>query len=94
LLSGNVHFSEISHIKTTAYPLVEYTASGMTHVNTAYAQAPNAYRLAGPYVDLNIGLVEIDWDASPWPVVFLKVIGLDGKVALAYQLSLGSLQAP
>jgi alkaline phosphatase D len=94
LLSGNVHFLEVSRSKETVYPLVEFSSSGMTHVNRAYAQAANDYRLAGPYVDVNAGLVDIDWSAKPWPIITFKVIGLDGTVALTHPLSLGALQVP
>ena len=46
-LSGNVHFSEISSIENGKYPLLEFTSSGLTHINLAYAQAGNKHRIAG-----------------------------------------------
>ena len=49
LLSGNVHFAELSKTDASDYPLYELTSSGMTHVNSAYAKAANAYRIAGPF---------------------------------------------
>jgi len=91
LLSGNVHFSEISKIDNGAYPLYEFTASGMTHVNSTYAAAPNGFRTAGPYVDLNVGLIEIDWDAKPGPEIVMKALGLKGEVGYRKTISLGEL---
>ena len=53
LLSGNVHFGEVSGIVELDYPLLELTSSGLTHVNEHYAGMKNSYRVAGPVVELN-----------------------------------------
>jgi alkaline phosphatase D len=93
LLSGNVHFAEISQYKKGVYPFVELTSSGMTHINEIYGKAANAYRIAGPYIDLNFGIVEIDWDAKPAPVITLKAIGADGSTGFMHTVNLDELQA-
>lgn len=90
-LSGNVHFGEISRVETAAYPLLDFTSSGLTHVNESYARMVNSYRVAGPYVDLNFGLVEIDWAAGPVVVTF-KLIDLEGTEVFAHKVPLDSLQ--
>jgi alkaline phosphatase D len=90
-LSGNVHFAEISKFDEGPYPLYDFTSSGLTHINESYARAVNSYRVNNPFVDLNFGLVEIDWDAQPVPQVVLKAVGLDGVVAIEYKISLQSL---
>ena len=77
LLTGNVHFSEISRIDGDWGPLIEFTSSGLTHVNKVYPTADNTYRVAGPYVDVSFGLVEIDWEAGP--TVHLSAVALDGS---------------
>lgn len=92
LLSGNVHFAELSAWKDGPYPLHDLTASGMTHVNPAYAAAENRYRSAGPFVEHNFGLVVIDWDATPWPTLTLQARGADGHVGFVHEISLGELQ--
>jgi alkaline phosphatase D len=92
LLSGNVHFAEISRHNGPPYPLVEFTSSGMTHVDEVYAKATNSYRVSGPYVDLNVGFVEIDWAAQPSPLVALKAVGMDGSVRFEHRLSLSALR--
>jgi len=43
-------------------------------------------------VDLNIGLVEINWEAGESPSIYLKTIRLDGSIALQHAISLGDLQ--
>lgn len=86
LLTGNVHFAEVSMIDTGAYPLYDFTASGLDHTNENYAKAKNSYRVAGPYYEHNFGLVEIDWKAKPSLLVTLKVIGADGSTAFEHRI--------
>jgi len=90
LLSGNVHFAEISRLAAPG-GLVKLTSSGMTHTNELYAKAPNSHRIAGPSIDLNFGLVEIDWESG---LVVLSASTDDGKNIFAYELSIRSLAAP
>jgi len=92
LLSGNVHFSELSKADEGPYPLYDFTSSGLTHVNEDYPEAPNSYRLAEPFVDLSFGLVEIDWEASPSSLITFRVIDLGGGVQLEHQVRLDELQ--
>jgi alkaline phosphatase D len=84
LLSGNVHFSEVSSVDVASRRLTDFTSSGLTHVNREYPQAPNSYRVAGPSVDLNFGLVEIDWANNL--EITLKSIGVDGQVHFEYRV--------
>jgi alkaline phosphatase D len=93
LLSGNVHFAEVSRIEVGSYLLYDFTSSGLTHVDPKYAEAANSYRVAGPFVDLNFGLVEIDWDAGPVPLINLKAISLEGSTVFEVQTSLNELRA-
>ena len=93
LLSGNVHFAEISKVQTKAYPLLDFTSSGLTHINEAYAKAANDYRIAGPMPELNFGLVEIDWSAKPSTQITLKAMDGSGRVGFTHRITLGELQA-
>ncbi len=88
LLSGNVHFAEISRTDEAPYPLYDFTSSGLTHVNGEYPKAPNRDRVAGPYVDLNFGLLEIDWDEG---VIILRAVGLDGTTEFEHSVHLDEL---
>jgi alkaline phosphatase D len=92
LLSGNVHFAEISRVETTAYPLIDFTSSGLTHINEVYAKAANEYRVAGPLTELNFGLVEVDWTVQPSAEVTLMAIADDGSDSFTHRISLDELQ--
>jgi len=92
LLSGNVHFSEVSRWDGGDYSLYDFTSSGMTHVNPDYAEAPNRHRVAGPFVDHNVGLLEIDWEAQSGPMIGMKALGVDGRVGFEHKVTLEALQ--
>lgn len=92
LLSGNVHFAEISRIEAKPYPLVDFTSSGLTHINESYAKAANEYRVAGPFAKLNFGLVRIDWSSTPVNVT-LEAVGQDGKIGFSHSVSLDDLRS-
>ncbi len=93
LLSGNVHFAELSKSDEGPYSLYDLTSSGMTHVNETYANAPNRHRVKGPFANINFGLVEIDWEAKSAPRVTLKAVGLDGATAFEHEISIDALRA-
>jgi len=86
ILSGNVHFTEISKTRIGDGKLIDFTSSGLTHTNPGYAAVDNPYRVAGPYDDLNFGLLEIDWDAQPSPAIQLKAMDKDGVPVFQYRL--------
>ena len=90
LLSGNVHFAEVSQLEDGS--LVEFTSSGMTHVNERYANAANKYRIVGPSTDLNFGMVEIAWQEQSLPRITLKAINSKGETVFSHQVSLGKQQ--
>jgi alkaline phosphatase D len=92
LLSGNVHFAEVSQAETKAYPLLEFTSSGLTHINEAYANAANEYRVAGPFAELNFGLVEIHWGDGASALVTLMAIGNDGSDGFVHRVSVDMLK--
>jgi hypothetical protein len=53
----------------------------------------NSLRISKTYAEVNFGLIEIDWEAQPAPLVTLKAIGLDGTPVIEQQISLEDLQA-
>lgn len=91
MLSGNLHFAEISTLETNGYPLINFTFSGLTHINTAYAHAENQYRVAGPFAELNFGLVRINWSTIPAKIT-LEAVGLDGHIGFSRSVSLDELR--
>jgi alkaline phosphatase D len=84
-LSGNVHFSEISVADQGPFPLVDFTSSGLTHINEVYPTAANRYRVAGPLVAESYGLVEIDWSRANSPDISLSAIDVDGNRAFEFR---------
>jgi alkaline phosphatase D len=88
LLSGNAHFSEVSAIELDQVLLIDFTSSGLTHVNKLYPTIANPYRLAGPYIDSSFGLIQIDWDSGAEHVITLSAIGLDGGTAFTHSFSM------
>jgi alkaline phosphatase D len=92
LLSGNVHFGEVSGLEVLDYPLLEVTSSGLTHINRRYAQMANSYRVGGPVVETNFGLVEVDWEAETGPQVTISLNAEDGKQSFSYTFELGQLK--
>ena len=92
LLSGNVHFAEISKVETKAYPLLD-SPPAASHTSTRlYAKADNEYRVAGPLVELNFGLVEIDWSAKPSTLITLNAVAFDGSTAFSHRISINQLK--
>jgi hypothetical protein len=47
---------------------------------------------SGPFVDLNLGLVEIGWDAAPSPSITLKALDVDAGVAFEHAVALERLR--
>jgi alkaline phosphatase D len=92
LLSGNVHYSEVSKTDEGPYSIYDFTSSGMTHNSQDYAQVESPYRVAGAYAQPSFGLIKIDWEAAPSPLISLQAIGLDGDIVFEHQLSLDGLQ--
>ena len=92
LLSGNVHFGEVSGLEILDYPLLEITSSGLTHVNAQYPIMKNSYRVAGPIVSQNFGMVEVAWDAADGPEVTLSLNTIAGAKPFLYSFPLESIQ--
>jgi alkaline phosphatase D len=91
LLSGNVHYAELSLSNEGPYPLYDFTSSGMAHNNSSYADYPNPYRVAGPYSENHFGLIEIEW-LEEGANVLLKTIALDGSTAFEFPVNLDVLR--
>ncbi|XP_048578845.1 uncharacterized protein LOC116619981 [Nematostella vectensis] len=90
LLSGDVHFGEFQCLNSTStgYPLYEVTSSGMTSVCVSFISKEFCYwlltkvgvsslRTHDVITEINYGMVNIDWDASPVEVS-LEVRGPQG----------------
>jgi alkaline phosphatase D len=93
ILSGDVHFAEISKIDIWPYPLFEFTSSPLAAPSVGNENFTNSLRISKTYVEVNFGLIEIDWEAQPAPQVMLKAIGLDGTPVIERQIGLEDLRA-
>ncbi|KPK63291.1 MAG: hypothetical protein AMS21_06785 [Gemmatimonas sp. SG8_38_2] len=91
-LSGNVHFTEVSRTDEGPYALYDFTASGLTHVNEGYASVDNPYRVTGPLVDLNFGLIEIAWDSGSAPAITLRAVDLNGETHFEHEFPVSALR--
>ena len=84
ILSGNVHFSEISKVKEDDFELLDFTSSGLTHINENYPNAPNRWRITGPFVKNNFGQIDIEWNDHGEPSIILTALGVDGKIGFQH----------
>jgi alkaline phosphatase D len=90
LLSGDVHFSEVSRTDEGPYPLYDFTSSGLTNSHAGWAAAVNTRRVgAEAYAKPTFGLIEIDWDAG---AVSLQARGLEGETAFEVKVPLSELR--
>ncbi len=96
ILSGDVHFAEISKTNEGPYPLYDFTSSPLAQYPngmTGWEKYVNSYRISETYANDNFGLVDINWEADPSPLISLKVINLQGSVVFEHRISLDELQA-
>lgn len=61
-ISGDVHYSEISKLKTDFYPVYDFTSSGLS--STWHFATPNNNRIEGPIMDNHFGLITINWNKA------------------------------
>jgi alkaline phosphatase D len=92
ILSGDVHFSEISRTGNGPYPLYDFTSSGLTNSHAGWAASVNNFRVSNvAYAEPTFGLLQFDWDA-PMPSLTIEARGLDGKPALGMKISRDELK--
>lgn len=85
ILSGNVHFGELSTLDWKGTEIFDLTSSGMTHIEEKYGKAANRYRIGEPYIGLNFGMVEIDWEKSE---VLLTIHDMEGFAKVGKKVKL------
>ncbi|SDE75653.1 alkaline phosphatase D family protein [Ruegeria marina] len=92
LLSGNVHFSEVSRTDEGPYPLTDFTSSGLTHSTPAYAELKNSRRVAGPFTGFNFGEINIRWEDTEGTIVELTCLDSEGSVQFEHIVQLSALK--
>lgn len=94
VLSGDRHWAELS-VETQAvpYPIYDLTSSSLNQTHARGTPTENDKRLLPTtYHRENFGELWIDW-AAPNPRLELRILDLDGNVALELTLKLAELQA-
>jgi alkaline phosphatase D len=79
VLSGDRHISEFSktNVENLAYPLIDFTSSGLTHTYSSYTGEPNPYRVGEVVSIVSFGTLDFDFEKQQ---VLCTMIGDDGKV--------------
>ncbi len=91
-LSGDVHFAEMSESDEGPYPMIDFTSSPLAAPSVGNELLTNTRRISDAYPEHNFGLVEIDWDAEPSPVVVLRVMDVEGVEVMRHEVALSTLQ--
>ena len=99
-LSGDRHFGEISRLTDARLrsPIYDITSSGMTHHASdtfwhSFSHERNQYRVGQPYIGLNFGLLQFDWNAEPRTVT-LQIRDANNAVRVEEKASLaGKIEA-
>jgi len=89
VISGDVHYTELSKVMIGDYPLYDMTSSGMTHCSKGWANADNSFRVGKSHWEINAGLIEIDWAKKS---LSLCSINQDGKKLIEHPVAFSELE--
>lgn len=80
IISGDRHAGEISveDLEGWADPLVDVTSSGLTNTWSRMFDETNSRAVTDKVIDINYGLIEIDWSNAEDPTVNVSIKGLEG----------------
>ncbi|PHR72245.1 MAG: alkaline phosphatase [Lutibacter sp.] len=83
ILSGDRHISEFSkkEVEGLSYPLIDFTASGLTHSYSSFSGEPNKYRVKNVVSVLNYGVLKFNFSANN---VLMEIRGKDNVVLESY----------
>ena len=90
-MSGDVHFAEISQSDEGPYPMIDFTSSPLAAPSVGNELLANSRRISDTYTEHNFGLIEIDWDAEPSPILTLRVLDIKGADVLRHEVPLRTL---
>ncbi|ALM09200.1 alkaline phosphatase [Sediminicola sp. YIK13] len=79
ILSGDRHISEFSrtNVDGLAYPLIDFTSSGLTHVYSSFSGEPNPFRVGEVVNKKSFGLLNFDFNQK---LVIFKMVGDNGEL--------------
>ncbi len=89
VISGDVHYTELTKVMIGDYPLYDMTSSGMTHCSKNWANADNSLRVGKSHWEINAGLIEIDWAKKS---LSLCSINQDGKKLIEHPVAFSELE--
>ena len=96
ILSGDVHFSELSVSKDAInYPLYDFTSSPLRQYGvrmTGWEELKNENRVGEAFANDNFGVVDINWSAQPNTPIELRLIADDGTEVFNHEVSLDDLR--
>lgn len=89
-LSGDRHIAEISEISLQGleYPLYDFTSSGLTHTWQREDAEQNKYRISDFIVDLNFGVILIDWKENKNHKITFQIKGEGNSMLYEYETEL------
>lgn len=87
-LTGDVHYSEISKLETDAYPIYDFTSSGLS--STWHFATPNKNRIEGPVMDNHFGLVTIDWNQKD-PEIKMETWDINDNQRFEFSINLSDI---
>ncbi|NRR91896.1 alkaline phosphatase family protein [Winogradskyella undariae] len=66
ILSGDRHISEFSStdVEGLAYPLVDFTSSGLTHAYSKFSGESNAYRIGSVISEISFGVLHFNFETK------------------------------
>tara|TARA_B110000259_G_scaffold2104_1_gene2501 strand:+ start:92 stop:1219 length:1128 start_codon:yes stop_codon:yes gene_type:complete len=88
-ISGDVHYSEISKLDTTFYPLYDFTSSGLS--STWHFATPNKNRIEGPIMENHFGLINIFWKQNDTKIK-METWDVSDNQRIEFTIPLKSLQ--
>lgn len=80
IISGDRHAGEISVQEIDGHdkPLVDITSSGLTNTWSRLFDETNSRAVTDKVIDINYGLIEIDWSNPEDPSVSVSIKGMEG----------------
>ena len=87
-LTGDVHYSEISKLKTSFYPIYDFTSSGLS--STWKFATPNKNRIEGPIMDNHFGLLTIDGNEED-PKIKMETWDINNNQRIDFTINLSEI---
>jgi alkaline phosphatase D len=83
IISGDRHIATFSskNVDGLAYPLVDFTSSGLTHTYSSFSGEENPFVKGEVIKDINFGVLKFDFERS---IVIMQIRGKENKLLQEY----------